>query len=307
VGEIERVRGDSPVVRAELQLSGRTYPGEPLVYVPAAYDIDDSWSLLPETMQTWAEDKAGPSIRDPHTREPTIYWYCRVVPTLTDGPSGAARPAAYSLVMFGKRGLVCSTGQSHNLDARNGPRWRHRRIDVAIDPDGLRHEHHREAAANPTSEHDSDDTGGQTPVAEVLPQRITGVFGNLPAATQRFLLQTFVREGRRAAEADVFATTRVFGPDYQEQLWAYLFDARHMAFAYAHRSVPWRDTPAGPALWTTSPEAAAIRQAPWTVVAWTAPRLRHPTPGGEELGRAGDPGRSVPGRAHAGLPPEAGG
>lgn len=291
MGEIEHVKGDrSPLVPAATELVAATYPGhpgEPLAYEAATYDIDASWRLLPKSMQNWAEERAGPPIRDPHTRQSTIYWYCRVAPKLSAGPAGAARPAVYDLVMFGKHGLVAATGTTDHVETQGGPRWVHRRFGVEIDPSGLRHDHHREAPANlmpsGSAAPDSQDPGGMDPVAPaataLLPAHIVGAFGNLPLVTQQFLMEAFVRQGRRPVEGNVYATTRIFGADYRESLWTYLFDARRMAFAHAHRSVPWRSGRTGPALWTGSPEAEALRVAPWMVVAWTAPCARRDGPG----------------------------
>jgi hypothetical protein len=226
-------------------------------------------------MRGWAEDRAGTQIRDPHTGVPTVYWYCRVHPGRTGGPRAAAVPATYDLVMFGKRGLVVSSGTTESFQGSVGTTaWQHRRFDVPVDPAAIRHDH-REAPAHTATPSTGGPAGGPGGPARggspLLPTRIVATFGNLPDPTQRFLLEPFTVRGKRPAEVDVHPTTLEVGRAYRESYWCYLFDASWMGFAHAQRSVPLTSGRTGSALWNGSPEAEALRRAPWTVAAWVAP------------------------------------
>lgn len=269
-------RGTSLVLRQQPGV-----PGRPIRYQPAAYDIDDSWRLVSPSMREWAEQRAGKQIRDPHTKQPTVYWYCNVTPSLTDGPRGAAVPAAYDLVMFGQRALVVSSGTTEALDPDDGgTRWRHARYDVPVDVSGLAHDHRRAIGQMVPPDTGQGDEGAAADAGDAgdaasgpLTARVAAVFGNLPLATQRFLLAPFAADGPSSTRANVHATTRVLGDRYEELLWTYLFDADRLAFAHGRRSVRWRSGLVGPALWSGSPEAEELAGAPWAVAAWSAPRL----------------------------------
>lgn len=282
MGEIEHVRTRSfPATRpwghiARPGQTGVSFTGEPVDYVSAPFTFEESWGMLPPKMREWAEDRAGAQIRDPHTGASTVYWYCRVQPGRTGGPGVVAVPATYELVMFGKRGLVVSSGTTESLQGEAGTTaWRHRRFDVPVDPAGIRHDHREAPAETPTPSTcgPAADLGGPVRSGSpfLLPTRMVATFGNLPALTQRFLLEPFTVRRKRPVEADVHPTTLEVGRTYREVYWCYLFDASWMAFAHAQRAVPLTSGRTGPALWNGSPEADAMRRTPWTVAAWVAP------------------------------------
>lgn len=280
MGEIEHVgTRSSPAARhrgdiAHAASTDVSFTGEPVDYVSVPFTFEESWSMLPPTMQAWAEDRAGAQIRDPHTGVPTVYWYCRVRPGPTGGPRAAAVPATYDLVMFGKRGLVVSSGTTGSFQGEAGTTaWRHRRFDVPVDTAAIRHDH-REAPAQTATPGTGGPGGPTRGGSPPLPTAIVATFGNLPGPTQRFLLEPFTVRGKRPAEADVHPTTLEVGRTYSETYWCYLFDASWMAFAHAQRSVPLTSGRTGPELWNGSPEADALRRAPWTVAAWVAPVKR---------------------------------
>jgi hypothetical protein len=282
VGEIEHVGArffpatPPPGAIARPAPTDVSFTGKAVDYVSVPFTFEKSWAMLPPTMREWAGDRAGAQIRDPHTGVPTVYWYCRVRPGRTGGPPGAPVPATYDLMMFGKRGLAVSSGTTDAFQGELGTTaWRHRRFDVPVDPAAIRHDHREAPAetATPSTDGQGGGPGGHARGGSppLLPTRIGATFGNLPAPTQRFLLEPFTVRGKRPVEADVHPTTHEVGRTYRETYWCYLFDASWMAFAHARRSVPLTSGRAGPALWNGSPEADALQRMPWTVAAWVAP------------------------------------
>lgn len=284
------------------------FAGEPVEYGDWQYSPGDAWQLLSPSMRAWAEEHAGDPIRDPHTRVPTVYWTChvRLGPR---PPRGAAMTATYGLVMFGKRGLVASTGSTeHFVDSPGVTRWRNRRFAVPVDPARVRHDHRREAgpaAAAPgpgtgpggpgtggtgrgTATHrDTGDTRG--PAAAdgdaFLPPDVARMYGNLPLATQTFQCEPFVARNGRPAESNVFGAIVDDGAERRESYWAYMFDARWVTFAFARRAVP---VPAGKRRGRgrgrrargasdaadTGRGGSGLDAAEWRVAAWASPILR---------------------------------
>lgn len=282
VGQIEHVgRRTSPAVRppggvAQREPVAVAFAGQAVSYVPSRFTFEESWQLLSAGTREWAEQRAGAAVVDPHSSVPTVYWYCRVLPGRSDGPQAAAVPATYDLMMFGKRGLVVSGGTTQSFDSTGGTKWRNRRFDVPVDPSAVRHDH-REApadvsSAGATASGDQTTVGSSTPL---LPTRVAEMLGNLPPATQRFLLEPFTVRGKRPVEAQVHPTTTEVGHLYRETYWCYLFDASWVSFAHAERSVPRTSGRTGADLWNDSPEAVALQQASWTVAAWVAPVQKH--------------------------------
>lgn len=100
-------------------------------------------------------------------------------------------------------------------------------------------------------------------------------FGNLPLATQRFLVEPFVQSGKRPQRAELYGRTRVEGRRLVETLWTYFFNARRLSFAFLQRSVAVRGGHARDQdLWSASPEASALTGAPWDLAAFTAPVVK---------------------------------
>ncbi|HEX9969172.1 MAG TPA: hypothetical protein VGB03_03465 [Acidimicrobiales bacterium] len=248
--------------------------GRPVDYVASTYSFGESWSLLSPSMQQWAEERAGGAIRDPHTRAETVYWYCRVRPGEASGPGARSISATYDLVLFGRRGLVVGTGSTGNLvDAPGATAWRHTRFDLPVDESGIRSDHRVAPADAPTAGSSGPGTGTPSAVANILSEHDAATFGNLPVATQRFLLEPFLG-ATSPPKADIHSTTEQIGHEYVETYWTYIFNGRWVAFAHAKRTVPYRSGLTGPALWNGSPEQQALARAPWTVSAWVAPLSR---------------------------------
>lgn len=275
--ELERRPGNSTEGRGAGGLSRLTndlrIAGEAVEYVPMAFSQEDSWARLSPSMQQWCEERAGAPVNDPHTGTPTVYWYCRVDPETRAGPGGGGTTATYELVLFGRRGLVVSGGSTERfVDAPGGTAWRHNRFDLPIDPSGVRSDHRCEPAdagpgAGPAT------AGPPSSGTQLLPDRDAPTFGNLPVATQRFLLEPFLA-GPLPVTARVHCSTLTTGGEYAETYWTYLFNARWVAFAHSRRAVPYRSGLTGSALWNGSPEQAGLARAPWAVAAWVAPLQR---------------------------------
>ena len=195
--------------------------------------------------------------------------------------------ATYGLIMFGKRGLVASTGSTdHFVDSPGATRWRHRRFAVAVDPEGVRHDHRREAA--PVVPPGAAAAPKAAPsVDEFLPAPVARMYGNLPLSTQTFQCEPFVARRARPAESEVLASIEEAGGERTETYWAHMFDARWVTFAHARRSVPVAGGQRrsggrfgrgrGPA---AVPSAEGLDIAEWRVAAWAAPVLRPGGPGG---------------------------
>jgi hypothetical protein len=260
------------------------FAGGKVEYGDWQYSPSDAWQLLSPSMREWAEEQAGDPIRDPHTGVPTVYWNCwvRLGPR---GPRGAALTATYGLVMFGKRGLVASTGTTDQfVDSPGATRWRNRRFGIPLDPDGVRHDHRTEAAppppeAPPGGEAERPPGTGDRADA-FLPANVARMYGHLPAATQSFQCDPFSARGARPAESDVFATIHADDRERRETYWAYMFDARWVTFAHARRSVPvgagrrGRGRHLGRRRQAEPPSAEGLDTAEWKVAAWAAPVLR---------------------------------
>jgi hypothetical protein len=276
MGEIEHVGDSARIERrraGDLAVNEPGFAGRPVRYSGKSFSSERAWRRLSGMTRDWAERCAGEPIKDPHTHAPTVYWYCRIDPRGSDGPSQPVG-ATYDLVMFGKRGLAVSEGTTeHLVDEPDATRWRHRRFDVPIDPSQVRHDHR--SAAPPNLDH-PDGTAASGPPASVtsealLPPSVAGDFGNLPLATQRFLLEPFLTSGKRPSEALVHALLeRKFG-ELRETYWTYLFNARWAGFAYTTRSVPTATT-TGPLQET--PERPQLQRTPWAVSVWVAPVMR---------------------------------
>ena len=263
------------------------FAGEPVEYGDWQYSPGDAWQLLSPSMRAWAEEHAGDPIRDPHTRVPTVYWNCHVR-LGPHGPRGAAMTATYGLVMFGKRGLVASTGSTdHFVDTPGATRWRNRRFAVPVDPARVRHDHRREAgpaAPNPGDRSAPGDRGtARGPAATTgdafLPPDVARMYGNLPLSTQTFQCEPFVARNVRPAESNVFGAIVDGGAERRESYWAYMFDARWVTFAFARRATA---LPAGGRRGRglrgrgadAGPGTSGLDAAEWRVAAWAAPILR---------------------------------
>jgi hypothetical protein len=256
------------------------FAGRPIDYESRTYTFEQSWNLLSPELRTWALECAGPPMSDPHTGVATDYWYCDVRPSSGAGQGVQTSGARYELMRFGGRGLVVSSGTTDWLGGPDGQTtWddTDRSFDLAVEPTSLRHDHRRDAVPNTS--------GGSrlrgkllgqasTPVEAILPTHIADMFGNLPVATQRFLLTPFTTHRGRPLQPGLYATTEVVGSSYRESYWLHLFDLDRMAFSMAWHEVPLRSGLTGPALWNDSPESKALQQAPWTVAAWTATLAR---------------------------------
>ncbi|MEX2621877.1 MAG: hypothetical protein WD250_16815 [Egibacteraceae bacterium] len=234
---------------------------------------EDSWALLPADLRAWAEQVAGPPIRDWRTRAARRYRHCRVDHT------AAARPvqgcATYDLWLFGKGGLAVATGTTTALDDRTGASWGGTRWARPVDGTRIRSAHL--SAGRP---HTGAPAGGRPDraglqlaagTARYVPVDVAPYLGNLPAGTQRHLLEPFVSRGRMPERAGLHATTAIVANRYEERYSCYLFDGHWVSFAEASRGVPYASGMAGPALWHHSPESARIRHEPWQVVAWHGP------------------------------------
>lgn len=267
------------------------FAGEPVDYGDRQYSPGDAWQLLSPSMRAWAEEHAGDPIRDPHTGVPTVYWNCHVR-LGASGPRGAATTATYGLVMFGKRGLVASTGSTdHFVDSPGATRWRHRRFAVPVDPGRVRHDHRREAGPAATGPRDTGGagdtrgTGGPAPAGggAFLPPDVARMYGHLPPATQTFQCEPFIARNSRPAESNVVGAIEDDGAERRESFWAYMFDARWVTFAFARRAVAVpTNHRRGRGLRARGARSAAgagpgpsgLDAAEWRVAAWAAPILR---------------------------------
>lgn len=224
----------------------------------------DAWEQLSPSIRSWVEERAGARIDDPFSGEPTVYWHCQVDP---EPNSLRGTAASYELVMFGRRALVLSTGWTTDLPSPGeSTGWRQRRLDLAVDESGLRNDHRLAAPPNRRGdgggaqlEHSNEHAG------QLLPSWIAAWFGNLPLATQHFLLAPFRLPGRRPVEACVLPSLCSDGRRLIETYTVYHYNAKHLAFARARRSIPKRRSRAS--------DVQALQQQPWDVIAWTAPVL----------------------------------
>ena len=275
MGEIERVDHASPERRSGGEVARRdvTFAGADVEYASLDFTPEEAWQLLSGGMREWAERHAGDQIIDPHARAKTIYWYCMVSRGQASGPDGASVAATYDLVMFGKRGLVVSDGSTDDfVDHPGATRWRNRRIALAVDPAGIRHDHHREAPAN-VGVGAGVGASGDALAAVLSPDLIDSDepigLGHLPHATQRFLFEPFTGQRSRATNSWVYAHRQWSGSEVRERLWAYLFNARWMGFAFTERWAPARRGRRAQRV-----ADKALRTVPWRVCAWVAPVLR---------------------------------
>lgn len=267
MGEIERAGSGGLAPHRATTLSG-----EPVGYSNEPYTPSQAWDLLGDQMRTWAQQRAGRQIRDPHTRRGTVYWYCRVDP----GPGvGNDRPATYHLVMFAKRGLAVSSGTTSAFTGEPGTtKWRHRRFDIPVDASQVRNDH-RLTPGPPTTTATTARPGGRASDAGQgtyadLPAGVAARLANLPAPTQQFLLGPFTGSGRPANEGHVHARITDDGHELAETYWAYLFNASWLAFAQARRHLPSPPGSRRPAM-TYAERVALLEPASWAVSAWVAP------------------------------------
>ncbi len=275
-----RDRSDSSglVPRSTGAISAEWQPGvaaAQIDYVERSYSMEESWRLLSPETRDWGQRVAGEPILDPLSGSPLIYWYCDVTPSGQSGPTGAAASAEYRLMMFGMRGLAVATGSCSNFRAGQTNSWRNLRWTMLIDPRGVRNYHRRGARAGETTRGNDQETDSAADQeswgSRYLPLRARQGFGNLPVETQRFLLDPFIKAGRAPQDGGLEPTTEVKGGQYVETYLCYLFNKRWVAFACARRSVLYRGVAQGAELWNDSPEARALRSAPWDVAAWVAP------------------------------------
>ena len=282
VGGIEPVGGDGglqPRRGGDLRRNDFSgIHGDRPTYQARTYTNDESWKLLSPDTQAWATATAGEPLPDPFNGGERRHWYCDVSLVSESGPGGGPPAATTVVVVFGRRGLAIAQGTCADFTPDPGHnRWRTARFDVPLDPSGVRYDHHPAAPPNiPLA------GGGQTlsdpapsSAASVLDPGLASRFGNLPVATQRFLLHPFLTSGTRPqAPSDLHQSTEVLAGFYTETYICYLFNASWVTFASATRAVPFRSGTSGEALWNRSPEASAIERAPWQVQAWIAPKWR---------------------------------
>lgn len=259
--------------------------GAPIDYVPAAYLCEHGWKLLPQSARDWASAAAGDGITDPVTRVRQPYWYCNISPDEPGGPGPVG--AEFDLVMFGRRGLAVVAGATdHFVASPSGSRWRQTRWDVPVDGTAVRHDHRQGAPPHTGTDGPAGDGGPADEVAiELLPEGLRSDFGNLPLATQRFLVEPFVASAKRPQQAVLHARTRVHGGRLEETLWTYLFNARRLSFAFLQRAVAVRGTSDEHVLSGASAESTRLARTPWDVAAFTAPVVK-PTGTATELERA---------------------
>jgi hypothetical protein len=279
MGEIERVAGGSIV---GLPHSTASVAGEPVDYVERLVSPEEAWALLPQATRQWAQQAAGAPIRDPVTGVDTVYWYCDVSYVSSGGPSGAARPGEYVLVMFAKRGLVLSLGATDDLVLSPGrTSWRHTRYELPIDATRVRNDHRRQEPANADGSVTSlspGDPGGDARMKALFPTRVATTFGNLPPTTQRFLTKPFLDAASTPQLVDVKAESGGEGGRLFERFYCYLANKRLVSFCFARRAIPLHGAHlTGTDLWNGSSEARALERAPWDLAAWTAPT--HPDDG----------------------------
>lgn len=246
-----------------------TFVGSDVSYV-ATRTREEAWARLSSGMRQWAEQGAGAAIRDPSSGAPSVYWNC-FLDAEAGGPRTATMSASYRLVMFGRRGLVVSTGTTENyIDAPDATGWRHQRYDLPVDGERVRSDHRRGYAPHAGNSVPPAVAGDGQPL---LGEDVVRMFGHLPAETQHFLLEPFLTASVPPT-ADVLGRTDLRGGEYVETYWTYLFTGRWVGFAHTRRAVPYRSGLSGPALWSGSPEALALPTAPWSVAAWVAPVAR---------------------------------
>lgn len=248
--------------RRDLSVNGRA-----IDYTDREFDIPQAWALLSPKMQAWANQSAGEPIADPVTHKRRCYKWAdvsRTGETWDDGSSSAE----YSLAMFGKRGLVVAYGLTDDLVTEPGAtRWRTSRWDMPIDAGGLRHDHLSGALGNTSggSSTDSSDSAACEDAAGLLDADTAANLGNLPAQTQSFLLEPFVRSGSAPQDGGVQALRSAAGRHLTEELWVYFFNGRWLAFSYARRSAPQRQRRTG---------VDELARVPWDLAAWVAPVAR---------------------------------
>lgn len=240
----------------------------PVTYSPRTLDDATAWALLPAGLRTWAEQVAGPTIRDWRSGREHHYRHCAIERDAAVGPSGAT----FELWLFGKGGLAVATGTTTVLDHPMNPSWRGKKWARRVHAESVRSAH---LTAAPHHTAAGDGTGGATLQAArtacFVPADVRPYFGNLPGAAQRHLLEPFELHDRVPDRAGIQATTAIIGDRYEERCSCYLFDAHWVSFAEASRSVPYASGLAGPELWHNSVESATIQHAPWQVVAWNGP------------------------------------
>lgn len=264
-GDIERSSAHSAQSDWDGALTGR-----PVTYSPRALDETTAWALLPVGLRTWAEQVAGPTIRDWRSGREHRYRHCAIERDAGAGPS----QATFVLWLFGKGGLAVATGATTVLDHPMNPSWRVSKWARMVDGEEIRSAHL--AAARPrTGATDGIGCGGTTLQAArtacFVPTDVRPHFGNLPAETQRCLLEPFELHDRVPDRAGIHAATDIIGDRYEERYSCYFFDAHWVSFAEASRSVPYTSGLTGPELWNNSIESAKIQGAPWQVVAWNGP------------------------------------
>lgn len=287
-GELERRRGGD---LSRHNFSG--IPGERTTYQERRYTMDESWGLLSPETRAWTIASAGEPLTDPFTGVERRHWYCDITLNGGSGPSGGPVAATALVVVFGRRGLAIAQGSCADFTPQPGcSRWRTARFDLPLDPSGVRHDHHPAAAPNlsmPQGRRSEVDgrTGAAPSAASLLDPQLAARFGNLPLATQRFLLHPFLSSGTRPqAPSDLQPTTELKAGSYTETYFCYLINARWVTFSVATRAVPYRSGLSGEALWNRSPEASAIARAPWQTQAWIAPKWRTAPPARELARRA---------------------
>lgn len=253
----------------------RPLDGQPIPYLPRDFDFGRSWELLTPKMRAWAEGIAGAKIRDPHTGEEQYYWACRVrLQREAPGPGSPNFAASYDLWLFGKNGLATARGTAQCLvDSAGQTKWRSEGRRLPIDAPRVRCAHLSSGKPGILEGGQSGSAVDQpsSPLARFVPRGIALWLGNLPAETQRFLIEPFASDGRPAQDGNLDAITVVLGSTYEERYRGYLFNSQWVSVFEASRAVPYRSGLVGPALWNHSPEAKQIAQASWTVAAWVAP------------------------------------
>jgi hypothetical protein len=100
-----------------------------------------------------------------------------------------------------------------------------------------------------------------------MPRNVADRLGNLPLATQRFLVGPFAAARKPPAESAVHARLNDDGNELSETYWAYLFNSDWMAFAQARRYLP----SLGGARAPYAKMVAALEPAQWAISAWVAP------------------------------------
>lgn len=264
--------------RIERAVGAEALQGAPIDYVPGQYLREDGWNLVPQGARDWAAGAAGAPITDPVTGVREAYWFSDL--SAEPGPPGQA-PGSFELFMFGRRGLaVCHGTTDRFVASPGGSAWRQERWQLPVDPQRIRNDHRRGATANTGASGRSDPSGTGAPpaIAQVIPEGLRADFGNLPVATQQFLVRPFVAERKRPQQVVLRAINRVGDGVMSESIWTYLFNASWVSFAFLQRRVPIRNVHLDlDALWDGSPEALDLAVRPWDVATWVSPVLRDPT------------------------------